>query len=343
MPSTGPHLSFAAVLQQAYSEKGANPGEAAHILAGIAPQTLRRYEHAWGVFQDKMGSDILQVIHDLSAAGHVQHLAPSAALALQVLQAVPIWRLSLWVQKFTSLTSPAQGKNLYAALVLLPPCQMIRFETLLKKTKKSWNSSKPKYSVFFDVEPLLTKFAAAPMPVTEADIRLRLILLLRLLCLFRGVDLERSKRTTIQFRRDPWFLEAKRKGRSYYMHYPVPKLDPPPCDPQELLQRYILCTAWYPGEELLLTLPNSLGVRTPLKSDTINSLTTGYLRGEGITDYTAHSTRGAAATSLLKRGVSPHLVQQMGDWQSYDCFMKFYNRWQATGVSLQVLLQPLPP
>lgn len=108
-----------------------------------------------------------------------------------------------------------------------------------------------------------------------------------------------------------------------------------------MLQRYVSCTAWYEGEELLLTLPDHEGKRYPLKSDTINSLTTKFLNREGYKSFTAHSTRGAAATSLLKRGVPPQLVQAMGDWLSFDCFNKFYNRWQATNVSMQVMLQPI--
>ena len=171
-----------------------------------------------------------------------------------------------------------------------------------------------------------------PLPCAEEEIRLRLILLMRLVCLFRGIDSANAKRSSIKTSSQPWFLETNSKGRGYYSHYPIPDLTPKACCPQEMLQRYILVTAPYVGGELLLTLPNQHGVRLHLSPDSINSLSTKWLKANGYPEYTAHSTRGASATSLLKRGIPPALVQALGDWAKSGLFPKFF----ITGGLLQL-------
>ena len=85
----------------------------------------------------------------------------------------------------------------------------------------------------------------------------------------------------------------------------------------------------------------------PLKSDTINSLYTKYLHENGLADFTAHSTRGACVTALLKKGGTPKVIQQMGDWSSEVSFNQFYNLLRSTQAWQQVLVpdvgaQPVP-
>ena len=75
-----------------------------------------------------------------------------------------------------------------------------------------------------------------------------------------------------------------------------------------------------------------------LASDTINSLTTRFLKENDLSDFSAHSTRGACATALLRKGVPPAVVQQMGDWSSEVSFNLFYNRLRATQAWQQVLV-----
>ena len=74
----------------------------------------------------------------------------------------------------------------------------------------------------------------------------------------------------------------------------------------------------------------------PLAPGTINAITTKFLRANGLSDFTAHSTRGAAATTLLAKGVPPQVVQQLGGWASEQSFHLFYNRLQATRNWAQV-------
>ena len=90
--------------------------------------------------------------------------------------------------------------------------------------------------------------------------------------------------------------------------------------------------------ELLGTLPDRSGKRMPLSAMSIHRITTDCLKAHGITQYTAHSTRGAGATALIHKGVSPAVVQSLGDWKSGDTFNFFYNRVRALEPFQQVLI-----
>ena len=122
----------------------------------------------------------------------------------------------------------------------------------------------------------------------------------------------------------------KRKGKNYHAWYPIPSIHPFQCDPQYWLMQYICLSSQAKGPLLFCGLAGKPTAGNPLKSNTINGVTTRYLQARGLHQWTAHSTRGAAATALLNRGVPPQVVQAMGDWESTDTFNKFYNRLRAT-------------
>ena len=77
--------------------------------------------------------------------------------------------------------------------------------------------------------------------------------------------------------------------------------------------------------------------RRPILASTINSLTATFLRSMGLHEFTAHSTRGSAATVLILRAVDTHVVSELGDWRSYDTFRLFYNRVRAMSNVAQSL------
>ena len=112
------------------------------------------------------------------------------------------------------------------------------------------------------------------------------------------------------------------------------------------LQKYILMTAGR-GSHLFWTLPGK-GPMKPLASGTINAITTRFLHANGLSDFTAHSTRGAAATTLLARGVPPPSGSTAGGLGFGTILSSFfYNRLQATKNWAQVLVpkpvaQPCP-
>ena len=255
-------------------------------------------------------------------------------------------RLATLVQRFSVHTSPYTARNLYSGLVLCPPCYALKFEVFLRKLKRQWNVSKPKYDSFYNVQDLLSGMISDPLPSSEEEVRLRVILLLRFIALFRGCDIANSKRP-INTSSQPWMLRTTRKGRMYEGSYPLIHLQPMQVDPQYWVDQYCRRTADYQGEELICSLKKQNG-RVPLRSTTINSLTTKWLRSKGVLkSYTAHSSRGAAATTLIHLGLSPGLVQAIGDWQQGDCFMKFYNRAAAMKPHQQILIKldpsPLTP
>ena len=76
----------------------------------------------------------------------------------------------------------------------------------------------------------------------------------------------------------------------------------------------------------------------PLSADTINSITTKFLKDHNLKGFSAHSTRGAAVTALILLGVDPHVVCALGDWKNYDCFRVYYDRVRSCLPFTQILV-----
>ena len=287
---------------------------------------MKRYNSAWHMF----GTFLLQ-----DAA-----LAP--LLKVERFGQIPLMTVAVQLLKFSRTHSLSAGRMAYSAVCLFPCFSQLRFEGMLRNLKRDWFVSIPHYHRFYDVRRLIQVMHQQPVE-TEAQLRLQAILSLRFFALFRGVDLARSRRD-IQRAAQPWFISAKRKGRRYYARYPIHNVTPPSIDPQRCLARYLEATGDYEGSEIFVSLRKP---RKPLSSDTINGLTTRWLRkhllelGELETDsFSAHSTRGAAATALIYLGVDPHVVAALGDWSCYDTFRKFYDRTRALLRITQVLVPP---
>ena len=327
-PPASKYPSWIEVHTAIYRDKGASPLECQLILDRFAKATIQRFSTAWMAFWS--------FIHSTVGFHASRWELLDVPTFVTKLRSLPLWQLALWLDSFLHSYSAAQARNVYASFLALPYFEQLRYENLLKAAKRTWNASKPKYDHYFSVETILKAFCTEEPPEREEDIRLRCILLLRLLCLFRGVDLERAHRN-IDCAQQPWMLESKRKGRAYWARYPVPCIWPENVNPQVWLDQYLHCTADYTGPSLFVSLPTPQG-RKPIQSDTINGLTTRFLQSIGITQWTAHATRGAGATALIARGVEPAIVQSLGDWQSTDCFNKFYNRVRATKPFQQCLL-----
>ena len=119
------------------------------------------------------------------------------------------------------LWSPVQARNAYSAVLLLPGFLHLRFHPLLRPYKKLWNTNVEKYGTFWDAEPVLRKLAGEPLEPPDANeknfkafilrLRARLIVVSRLLCLFRSIDLANMTRTVSVVQGKPFIL-LKRKG-----------------------------------------------------------------------------------------------------------------------------------
>ena len=64
---------------------------------------------------------------------------------------------------FLNKYSPAQARNAYSELLLLPGWEQLRFCSLLTPCKRTWNSSQPNYSTFWDAETPLQKLNQTPL------------------------------------------------------------------------------------------------------------------------------------------------------------------------------------
>ena len=201
----------------------------------------------------------------------------------------PISSVAYWLIQFPEKESFAEARCAYAALLLFSGAQALRFEPILKGIKKRWNYSVPGYVVYYDVPKLLQQLPYLEAR-TEALVRLRLFLVLCFFALFRGIDLERTKRTGIIKQGEVRFVEARRKGRPVYEPSPIHAMSNRAYCPLYWLGVYLEMTSSYEGNELFVSLK---APRKPIVAGTINSLTTTFLRSVGLHEFTAHSTRGS--------------------------------------------------
>ena len=94
---------------------------------------------------------------------------------------------------FLNKYSPAQARNAYSALLLLPGWEQLRFCNLLGACQRTWNSSQSKYTTFWDAEQLLKKLVQEPLDWNSIpQVRDRLIIVSRLFHLSSGSDLART-------------------------------------------------------------------------------------------------------------------------------------------------------
>ena len=166
------------------------------------------------------------------------------------------------------------------------------------------------------------------------EINTRLILYLRFFALFRGVDLQRTRRTPAR-RGDVCLMSAQHKGRPTFECYPLHPMQRREFCPQFWIRRYISLTADFESTELLVSVSKP---RNPILAATMNFLTTLFLQSAGLHDFSAHFTRGAAATALIILGVDPHNVSERGDWGSFDTFRRFDNPGRAMSNPPQALV-----
>jgi integrase len=276
------------VVTTAYTNKGASIVDLTLLSTLVTPETFDRYESAWQKF--------------LSIGIANQWLVPLSDHILFQLENYPLWKFSAWLVEMSNHHPLHEVRNAYSGLLLIPGVEQLRFEGTLRPLKRKWSQTRPKYDAFYEVDTLIQILMEGPMPTSEEGVRRQLILLLRLLCLFRGVDLARAKNNLV-IKQGLWYIPMIRKGRKSYANYPVPSIEPFRVNPRFWLQKYILMTAGR-GTHLFWTLPGK-GPMKPLASGTINAITTRFLHANGLSDFTAHSTRGAAATTLLARGVPP--------------------------------------
>ena len=215
--SGGPRLpSLRDLLIHAYRQRGAS-NEDLHWLGTLcAPQTIARYEGAWG--------------HFLSLGIQKEWFDPTIKEIYFQLESTPMWMVATWLAAFAQANSISQTRNVYSALLMMPCTQQLRFEPTLRSLKQQWNQSVPRYDTFYRVDIILQAILDKPSPRTEEQVREHLILLLRFFGLFRGIDLARCK-NEIEFKGNMWFLTMLRKGHKKWSSNPIPEITPQKVNP----------------------------------------------------------------------------------------------------------------
>ena len=67
-------------------------------------------------------------------------------------------------------------------------------------------------------------------------------------------------------------------------------------------------------------------------------MTTKWLHKQGLRDFSADSTGGAAANEMINKSQDLMVVSALGDGVCFDIFMKYYYRIKATQSIAQCLL-----
>ena len=301
-------------LQDYLRLKGTTKEEIQTHLKDLGDHTFKRYNRPWIKLQQMA-------------------YTKRSFTSIRDLDTTPITSLAYWLIHFAEKESVAEARCAYAALLLFSGTNALQFESILKGLKKKWNYSVPRYVVYYDVPKLLQQLPYQEAR-TESQVRLRLILVFRFFALFHGIDLERTKRTDIIQHNKVWFVMSRSKGRPVHEPCPIHAMSNGAFCPIYWLNVYLDMTTSYEGTALFVSLKPP---RRPILASTINSLAKTFLRSMGLHEFTAHSTRGSAATALIILGVDPHAVCELGDWRSYDTFRRFYNRVRAMSNVAQSL------
>ena len=234
--------------------------------------------------------------------------------------------------------STADARNAYSACLLLPGMQGLRFNVLLQKCRRQWNTSGPRYSEFWDAENVLERLSHRHFdPTSISQVRDRLLLALRLFHLMRSIDCCRIRRSISFIGKRPFIL-VQRKGWTQFRWEEVISLpEQEHISPWHLLQKYVHMTHALvpPGGPLFLSLQKPF---RPLTADRLGSLTKQILTSFGIPNsWGPHSTRGAGVSFYKRLGMSSEQVAELGKWKDIKTFSQYYLRLQAAQSAAHVL------
>ena len=245
-----------------------------------------------------------------------------------------IEQVAAGVLKIASV-SLSQARNAYAALLLIPGLDQLRFAPLLRDKKHEWSASAPRYSNFWDPIPVFMALARAPYPTCVEGLRARLILVWRFLGLFRSIDLSRTYRTACT-RGDKCFIRVQRKGKRQAGFERVIVLPNEHISPWHVLLDYVCVTAPFtkPGEPVLIGLKPPYA---PICANTVTSITKEALLGLGLDlgEDGAHTTRGAFVGFYKYLELPSEVVAELGQWANLEAFGKHYLRLGAVDQAAQ--------
>ena len=176
-------------------------------------------------------------------------------------------------------------------MLLIPQFGQLRFHPLLTPYKRLWNQNVEKYGRFWDNLPMVLEMIERPQCHSICELRKRLIICSRLLCLFRSSDLANCLRI-VSMVGETLLIKVKRKGQKTHKFERILSLPSlPQISPFHLRQSNVALTKSQgkPGGALLLSLKSPY---KPLSSDSIASITKCVVESFNIPSkfWGAHST-----------------------------------------------------
>ena len=201
-------------------------------------------------------------------------------------------QIAAFLLKYNSVSNN-QGKNAFAALLILPEFESLRFHRLLKRLKTEWNMSIPRYVAFRDPMSVFISLWRAPLDWTSSiSVRNRLISVWRIFGSFRFIDLQRTLRI-ISHVDDKVLISVRCQQKQCHLLEQVMKLPRREISPMCLLMRYVRLTGkeGKPQGPLLL---QSYRSHTPFTSNTIGGITRRAFHslGKDTKAWGPHTTRG---------------------------------------------------
>ena len=233
--------------------------------------------------------------------------------------------------------SPSQARNAYSAMLLIPGWDQLRFCPLLHQCKRNWNYSQAKYSTFWDAEDVLQKVALAPLNWKSIEeVRNRLIIVCRLLNLYRSVDLARTWRCQSSVGKQFYVLTQRKNQKKPQWEALIAIPDHPAICPVTLMKHYVQMTAHQvPSGSILLR--QLKPPYAPLSNNTVGSITRNILTKFGVPTsfWGPHSTRGAGVQLYKKLGLTSEEVCEVGKWKNVTAFTAHYSRLGASQKASQ--------
>ena len=205
-PKVAPPLNF--VIRKILEGKQMSDQAIKNYLMSLGQ--LTRYQNAFNLFWGQCSPLDAQAFPPERSWNEINAFQPLQHVSLTFLSE----QLILLHQK-----SASQARCAYSALLLIPGLEHLRFQVLLRPYKRIWNSSTPKYPVFWDLAPILHKFEHQTFDwKSPSQLRERVILAFRFFGLYRSTDLANMYRQVSIIGNKP-FIWVKRKG------WPAPRWD----------------------------------------------------------------------------------------------------------------------
>ena len=152
--------------------------------------------------------------------------------------------------------SEAQARNAYSAVLLLPGYSQLRFVPLLTPFKREWNSNIEKYATFWNPVTIVKRLATTPLSWDNiVELRDRLIIVSRIFCLLRSVDLSRLLRTVSVVHGTPYMLVQRKGWKVHKWEQSISLPSVPAISPGHLIQKYVDLTSNYVSPGPLVNQP----------------------------------------------------------------------------------------